>query len=284
MSSQPDYAEALKMLSMQSQEQQERQEAELCPAPSGPQDSEGLPAVAADTLVPASDDAIGRLGSVEQELRAIAKAEGCADPNGRFWACLDRLRDEIQRQHDMGAAPISDSKTAAAKPEAPPATAWRTASSQTDPATGLPERAAAEAAIEAAIREKRSTFVAIFVLERLDVINARFGCKVGDEIFALYSRDLAHQLGKEDKLYRWTGPAVLAVLDRAEDIRRVRGDVVRIATKRFSRTIEAAGRCVLLSVGATASVISLADSDPGAVIRELEAFVCGSTEPAARPN
>jgi GGDEF domain-containing protein len=268
---------------MQSQEPREPQEAEPRPEPPGPQDAEELPAAGVDPIASASPDAISRLGSVEQELRAIAQAEGCSDPHGRFWECLDRLRDEIRRQHDEVAAPISDSKTTVANIEATSVSAWRTAPSQIDPATGLPERSAAEAAIENAIREKRTAFAAIFVLERLDVINTRFGYKVGDEIFSLYSRDLAHQLGKEDRLFRWTGPALLALLDRSEDIRRVRGDVVRIATKRFSRTIEADNRCVLLSVGATATVISLAESDSDGVIRELESFVNCSSEPPSRP-
>lgn len=284
MSAEPDYAEALKLLSMQSQQPREPQEAEPRPEPPGPQDPERLPAAAVDSIASASQDAIDRLGSLEQELREIAKAEGCSDPQGRFWASLDRLRDEIKRQHDGSASPISDSETAVAKLEATPVAAWRTASSQIDPATGLPDRSAAEAAIENAIRERRSAFAAIFVLERLDVIHTRFGYKVGDEIFSLYSRDLAHQLGKDDRLFRWTGPALLAILDRAEDIRRVRGDVVRIATKRFSRTIEADSRCVLLSVGATATVISLAESDSGEVIRELESFVSGSSELSSRPG
>jgi GGDEF domain-containing protein len=42
-----------------------------------------------------------------------------------------------------------------------------------DPATGLPERTAAEAAIIEAAAQNRPVYAAMFVIDRLDLINAR---------------------------------------------------------------------------------------------------------------
>ena len=234
---------------------------------------------AADAIASATGDAIGRLAGIEKELRNTSATE--AGLGARFSECLARFHTEIERQQSDYAQRILELNAALVNWQGVAAPARGQGATQNDPATGLPERASAEAAIDDAIRERRCVFAAVFVLERLDMVNTRFGYGAGDQIFLLYGQDLAQQLLAADRLFRWTGPALLALLERGGDLVRARADARGIAAKRFSRTIEIDSRSVLLSIGVKSAVFPVLESNRETLIGELESFVRGTTPPPA---
>ena len=81
-----------------------------------------------------------------------------------------------------------------------------------DPITGLPTRTAAEQSLETITKAGKPLTVALFVLDRLVSINARFGRLAGDQVLVHVALTLAQRL-RGATLYRWSGPAFLAVFD-----------------------------------------------------------------------
>ena len=79
---------------------------------------------------------------------------------------------------------------------------WQTAPLELDPITGLAGHTAATRELLALTAAGESRFVAIFCVERLDLINSRFGFAAGDQILMVFSQYLA-QLRVNAELYLW---------------------------------------------------------------------------------
>jgi GGDEF domain-containing protein len=149
---------------------------------------------------------------------------------------IQHLRDDLDRSRDEPAH--------LAHPGQPgqPKTA--------DSVTGLALRSDAEAAINDAGRSNSTHFVAVMVLERLQMLNARFGREAGDEILAAYSQMVLKSLTPQDRLYRWGGPALVAVLSRQRSLPLVRSEFTHIMETKMEHNIQTPSRSVLIPVAA----------------------------------
>ena len=119
-----------------------------------------------------------------------------------------------------------------------------------DVITGLPLRAAAEAALADAGRKGTRAYACIIVLDRLATLNQRFGRDVGDEIMIKFVGAVKQSLGPEDRIFRWGGTAFLALLPRSDSIENVRKDVVRTVTMRLEHMIQTESRSIMLPIAA----------------------------------
>jgi len=116
-----------------------------------------------------------------------------------------------------------------------------------DACTGLPDRFGAEQSIHERFGDGRRLFAAIFTLQRLPAINARFGYAVGDRMLLLESQFLAKQF-TDDRLFRWIGPSLLVLLERANSVEAVRSEVGRIGAGSFQVNVDLHSRSVLIPV------------------------------------
>jgi diguanylate cyclase (GGDEF)-like protein len=141
-----------------------------------------------------------------------------------------------------------------------------------DHVTGLPTREAAMATLHAASRERRKAFVAAFALDGLPKINRRFGYATGDEVLTTYGCQLAGALPMGTQLFRWGGPMFVGVLHNEPDVVIVRAEVARIATAKFSYTLDTGTREIMLVVSVRWAVDAL-PHDPSSVsglIRKID--------------
>jgi GGDEF domain-containing protein len=187
--------------------------------------------------------------------------------------CITKLHEEIERERKIYAQRIADLKTALEDLRSGAANAPAAEAARKDPVTGLPEKDAAEVAIARAMEEQRSMFAAVFVVERLAMVNARFGSSVGNQVFQLYSTHLAQSLPQRDGLFRWTGTALVALLEREGDEAAMRSEILGISAKRFSRMIDAGSRSVLLSLGTASTIFSLKEGTAGSIVENIEEFI-----------
>jgi GGDEF domain-containing protein len=141
-----------------------------------------------------------------------------------------------------------------------------------DLVTGLLNNRAAEQAIRAAITSRTSTYAVLFSVERVEVINSRFGFSIGDRILMLFGQNLAQRLSKNDRLFRWRGPGFLALLDRSGPETSIRAEVARMVSARMEQEIELGGRSVLLPISASWMLTSLINSTLDKVSKKLDAF------------
>jgi diguanylate cyclase (GGDEF)-like protein len=148
-----------------------------------------------------------------------------------------------------------------------------------DMTTGLPNFRVAEQAIRSALAARTSTYAVLFCVDRLEVINGRFGFSVGDRILMLFGQHLAQRLSKTDSLYRWRGPGFLALLDRAGPEISIRAEIARMVSARLEQEIELGGRSVLLPIAASWMLTGVADSTFEKLSKKLDAFY--ATQPGA---
>jgi GGDEF domain-containing protein len=158
------------------------------------------------------------------------------------------------------------------------------ATSTVDSTTGLPVRSEAEAALKKALGSGTQAYAAVFYLHRMALTNARFGESIGNQVIMFCSQHIASLVARNnDALFRWSGPAFMAVLERNESEGSVAAEVQRLVSAPLSRFFETSARSVYLPVKVTADVIPLFETDYDSVKQRTENFILtasGQANPA----
>jgi len=219
-----------------------------------------------------SDECAMRLDQIEEQIEEASGIEGVRLLRFRLGECLQKLRDETRRQRDemsqglarlqkqVDAAQSGDDDSVVLAPEL-------------DKLTGLEPRESAEEAIVAAIERGGVSYAALFVVARLHLINAQFGYATGDRILREVSAHLQSAVLAGDRLFRWTGPAFLAILDRTEPPAEVEAELQRIAGSALEAAVQIGNGCVRLPILRTSLILPLGGTGGVAdLTRRLDAF------------
>jgi GGDEF domain-containing protein len=201
-----------------------------------------------------------------EELSAGLDGANAEDEAGqlssRFEPCLEELRRELaSRNHALGSATAAPE--CGGEPAAPAA-------------TEIPGRGQAQEVILACCQESgpgpRTYFVG-FHVQRMELTNMRYGHKFGDEILAACGLHIASHLKPTDRLFRWTGPAFLAILKRSDSQSAIQSEMGRIAgSPKLTREVEAGGRSMILSIGLASLTLAAAELSGPEVILRLDQF------------
>jgi GGDEF domain-containing protein len=218
----------------------------------------------------AGDTASSKLRQIEKEIETASRLEELVLIRARLNESLRALAEENSRQRKQAEA-LADHLRGQLT------SVCSQSERHLDPVTGLPDGAAAVAEIEALLAGgpgQSPGYVAVFRLERLDAINSRYGYAVGDRILLSCAQHLAQQLAGADKLHRWRGPVLVAILQRPVRLHDVRLEVSRVASMRHEEMIEINNRSILLPLSCTATTIPLNEHASGeSVVQTIEGFL-----------
>jgi GGDEF domain-containing protein len=158
--------------------------------------------------------------------------------------------------------------------------------SSMDSCTGLPKRVDAEAALAQAIaqppNDSQLLYAAAFYVHRMALTNARFGEAIGNQVVLFCSQQIASTVtGANDLLFRWSGPAFVAILERPDSPLVVSGEIQRMISVPLSRFFETTSRSVYLPVKITGEVIPLFGTNYPEVCDKLENFLLKTSGQAA---
>jgi hypothetical protein len=128
-----------------------------------------------------------------------------------------------------------------------------------DQLTGLPSRANAEAELARAFGLAPESFLALFVVKRLALINAKFGYAQGDQVLLKVVVHLSQALADFNSLFRWTPCAFLAVAPPNTSHKELRSKVEIIEFARLAPTLEWQGRTAMVPVVIDCRIISVKD-------------------------
>jgi GGDEF domain-containing protein len=128
-----------------------------------------------------------------------------------------------------------------------------------DALTGWASRAYAEFELGRALGQSDDCFLALFIVKRLALINARFGYARGDQVLLKVVVHLAQSLPGYDKLFRWSPCAFLAVAPPATSYKDFRGRIQVIELTRLTPTLEWEGRSAMVPVIIDCRIISAKD-------------------------
>jgi GGDEF domain-containing protein len=221
------------------------------------------------TIGASSEQSVNRLQSIEKSIESTQKVEDIQILKLRLSECLEAVRAESERQHRDGRDALANLKKELESSQEmmgsfrPPP--------NLDEATGLPGKAEAERVIRAAMESPQGKFVVIAVCSRVQAVNARFGYTVGDRMLGAFAEHFKKGLSARDQLFRWQGPALVALLERAERIERVRTEIRQFADVKFDKTTEVGQRTVLIPISASWSIFALAPPLE-TFMTQLEAF------------
>jgi GGDEF domain-containing protein len=235
----------------------------------------GMLTQAMSQIAAGSENSISRLQVLQKEIEHAVMAEDVRTLKTRLSDCLQSISGEVARQRDESSRAVSDLKDCLRRgqPMKPgDAVEVAEAPEDCDPVTGLLQRPGAEAAIAAACNERSHVYAGLFVMDRIQSINSRFGKALGDEALVFFLQYLSQALAPTDKLFRWDNASFLALMERREPADRVRRDVGRNLAQRAEQTFHIEGRSVALPVSSTWVVAPLFENSYKENLQKLDAF------------
>jgi diguanylate cyclase (GGDEF)-like protein len=168
---------------------------------------------------------------------------------------LTQLREQLEIAHGLRS---SQGKNAAAP----------------DTLTGLQARGCAERALAAALDASVPGYVVLFVMDSLHLINARYGHSTGDQMLHVVCDHLASCLSPGDRLFRWTGPAFVALMERVESTAEIEQEITRMGLAQLKVTVQIGNGSVSLPISTVPLLLPLTGvkSFPD-LARRMDAFI-----------
>jgi GGDEF domain-containing protein len=223
-----------------------------------------------------STETLQRLEAVENDLTGAVELDDLRNVRSKLAACLEEIRS-LQRQmpaqgpaEPLSSAPQYAPGSFSDRRGHPPAEEPLTYG--LDSVTGLPERHAAEAALELALRSRLAISPAVIVIDSLPAINMRFGRETGDALLRAFGALAVKALSPEDELFRWTGPAFVAVLRRPLKDQNGASGFARFMEQKFEHTVTTSSRDIHLSPAKRWTVLTT-KSKPAELFHEIDRFV-----------
>lgn len=140
-----------------------------------------------------------------------------------------------------------------------------------DPVTGLPSKETCVKALHRPIPAHKRRYIVTLVVNNLEAINARFGYEIGNNVLCRFIDFVVQVMRAEDRVYRWSGPTLVTVIETAETLDQIRAYIGKILVPRLEETFRIEGRSVLIPVSAAWSVFRLTTTVVQAE-RQIESF------------
>jgi GGDEF domain-containing protein len=195
-----------------------------------------------------------RLQEITLELEESGRITDLRVLKGRLTECLTGLREEMLQQKTDAAVTLENLRVTIERGRDSVALG---AEHRPDPVTGLPGHDEAVAAMETAVGRGTRQYAIVMIVNRVQMINRRFGQKLGDHMLVGFKEHVAKQLSGSDQLFRWTGPTFVAILERPKPIGIVRLEVKRLLDAKIEVNYSAEGKSVLIPVSAIWSALPL---------------------------
>ena len=238
-----------------------------------------------------NESASVRLQTVEKELAESSSAADLQSFRSSLAMLLDAAKFAGLQQSSLVSDTISqvirDCRQIveySAEPEAT-AVADDLPTKNVDSLTGLPNRTRAERAIVRLATEE-GAYVSVFHLNRMPLIQSRFGIRGRDEAVLEFVQNLAQLLAEPDTLFRWGDAAFLGVVYDCISTGHVvyKEDVTLFMRAQQFVHLELGGRSALVPVPCRHRQFPLSRVAPGAVFQQIDAFVDGAAVSAAEPG
>lgn len=216
----------------------------------------GMLTATVTSISTASQEAVEQLSKVEKRIEQISYSSDLPRLKVELADCLAMVREEAFRQREQNAATIhtlqrgvSDTQQRIAEvATAEPFT--KKESLMRDLLTGLPGRADAEDALVQA-RSRKNMYAAVLPVDRLALVNSRFGSQSTDVVVTFFAEYLQSHLHTDDILFRWSANAFLALVEREQTQDSVRADLSRFASAKVELALQHHGREILLPLSST---------------------------------
>jgi len=212
----------------------------------------------------ASERSKQRLQGIEHRLEKASAIEDIRLLKLQLAECLESLRAEADEQRKAWAGQMEalsaglHSARQALGGDGDAAAGGRV-EKPVDALTGLPRRQEAMAALAEAMAGPRNQYAVVFAVDRVESANTRYGFGVGDQMLQAWQQLLHSWFGDGARVFRWSGPAFLMLLEREGEPRQVRTEIAQRCASRQEKMFQVGNRAVLLVIAAAHMVMPLAE-------------------------
>jgi GGDEF domain-containing protein len=223
-------------------------------------------------LAEAGGQSVQALQSIQKQIEGATHLDDIRLLRARLGDSLKSISDEANRQGLRNAELLRQAK------EAVRIAAGARRDADVDRVSGLPSVEKAQYQISARLGTDTGYFAAVFVVERVDSVNLRYGVAAGDRLLQVFSRHLASKLSPKDEVFRWRGPAFVALLKRTESAGGVRAELARFASDRHEQLLEVDGSPIKVALGCAWTLLRLAECKiADEACRQIDRFIaeCG---------
>jgi diguanylate cyclase (GGDEF)-like protein len=220
------------------------------------------------SLAQAGGQSVQTLQAIRNQVENARQLDDIRILRARLGDTLKAISDEAKRQRDQNVLILLHARDAAES------VVGHREEGGIDSISGLPTAEKAENEIAARLGADSRYYAAVFVLERVDAINLRYGHTAGDQVLQAYCRLLESKLAPADELYRWRGPAFLILMERSASPEALRSELARIAATRQEHTLEVNGAPVKIPLSCAWTFVRLAGNEvAGQVCQQIDRFV-----------
>jgi len=214
---------------------------------------------AATNLCLASEHFTQRLDEIEDQIEEACNIDAVRVMRFRLTEYLQQLRDQTRHQREKMADALAQLREQLEIAQGLKSSKATNVPAAVDTLSGLQARGGAERAFAAAIDAQLPAYAALFVVDRLHLVNARYGYTTGDQMLRVVCDHLASWLSPGDRLFRWTGPAFVALMERVENAAEMQSEINRLTSATLKMTVQIGNGSVLLSISMLALLVPLTD-------------------------
>jgi diguanylate cyclase (GGDEF)-like protein len=199
----------------------------------------------------AGEENVSRLRHIEGEISSAAQIEDVRAVRAHLSVCLGEIRMEADRQKLAASSAVNRLKQDLERLQI---------NQLTDAVTRLPVRAQAVELISNACESGQPAFAAVMAIDRLQTVNTTYGSEAGDQLLRYFSGYIRRSLPSEDRLFRWTGTSLLALVVRPIRTEALRDEIRHLMEQNLEHTVRTATRSIRLPVTARWAVFPLTAS------------------------
>jgi GGDEF domain-containing protein len=208
------------------------------------------------------EENVSRLRRIEGLVSSVTQIEDVRAVRAQLSVCLEEIRKEAARQKIASTSAVDRLKKDLAEVQNGPAA---------DPVTGLSHRAQAVELISNACESELPVFAVVMVIDRLQAVNTACGTAAGDQLLRYFSGYVRRSLPSEDRIFRWTGASLLALVARCPRIDPLREQIKLLMDEKLEYTVRTPTRSVRLPVTARWALFPMMPS-PRLLIQKLDTF------------
>jgi len=146
-----------------------------------------------------------------------------------------------------------------------------------DPLAGVPGRAEAEQALARGIAKGGPAYAAVFIVDRIHLLSDCFGYTLGDRLLSAFHERLRNRLDPADKIFRWSGTAFVALIERPRPITQVRSELERVASCSAEITVKIGDGDLALATAASWAAFPLREAaSKDALVRGIDHYVAAN--------
>jgi GGDEF domain-containing protein len=219
-------------------------------------------------LAEAGGHSVQTLQGIRNQVEIASKLDDIRLLRARLGDSLKLISDEAKRQRERNSEMLRQAEDAAL------IAAGHRTDPEIDRVSGLASPEKAESEIASRVGPESHYWAAVFVVERIESLNLRYGYTVGDQLLQIFGRTIKSKLSGDDTLFRWRGPSFVALLERKVPADALRTELARFASSRQEHVIQIEGRPLKLPLTCAWTIVQLAKCEIVAeVVQQIDRFV-----------